>query len=145
MIRNLKIFIVMLLLTVLITVSGAGCSLITTTNAPPGSDTIKEAWDIITTGYVDPSKIDTANMTAAAIKGLIDTLEDPYTTYLTPEEFQLTQSSISGQFDGIGAVVSIRDGNLVICHPLQRFARGNTPALRPAISSRRLTANPPKG
>ena len=119
MIRNLKIFTVLLLLTVVVTISGAGCSLIPTTKAQPGTDTIKEAWDIITKGYVDPSKIDTANMTAAAIRGLIDTLDDPYTAYLTPEEFQLTQSSISGEFEGIGAVVSIRDGNLVIVAPFK--------------------------
>jgi carboxyl-terminal processing protease len=57
-------------------------------------------------------------MTRAAIAGIIDTLDDPYTTYLTPEEYKMGQSSISGQFEGIGAVVSLQDDKLVIVSPM---------------------------
>jgi carboxyl-terminal processing protease len=119
MIKKLKITAALLLVIAIILVGTGGCTLIPGGIAKTGqsTDVIKQAWDIITAGYVDPSRIDTANMTAAAIRGMIDTLHDPYTTYLTPEEFKMAQSSVSGEFEGIGAVVSIRDGNLVIISP----------------------------
>jgi carboxyl-terminal processing protease len=119
MIKKLKASAIVILLAALIAVYGTGCALIPTglPNSEPGVDVIKEAWDIISREYVDSSKLNSANMTGAAISGMIETLEDPYTAYLTPQEFELTQSGISGHFDGIGAVVGMREGNLVIVSP----------------------------
>jgi carboxyl-terminal processing protease len=52
-----------------------------------------------------------------AIKGLVDALGDPYSTYLSPEDFQNTLSDISGQFEGIGAEIGTVDatGKVVDC------------------------------
>jgi carboxyl-terminal processing protease len=52
-----------------------------------------------------------------AIKGLVEALGDPYSTYLTPEDFQNTLSDISGQFEGIGASIGTVDasGKAVDC------------------------------
>src|SRR3989304_6801292 len=84
-----------------------------------GTGVIKEAWDIIAGKYVEPDRLNSANMTRAAIQGIIDTLNDPYTTYLSPQEYSFSQSSISGEFDGIGAVVNVQDKNLVIVSPIK--------------------------
>ncbi len=98
---------------------GGGCLLNTSVNSntEDGIGTIKEVWDIINSKYVEPERLDSSNMTRAAIEGFIEALDDPYTTYLTPDEYQLSRSSISGEFEGIGAVVSIRDENLMIVYP----------------------------
>ncbi len=119
MIKNFKTIAATLAVIVITAICSTGCNFIPVeiSKAEPGIDTIKEAWDIISREYVESSKIDTANMTRAAISGIIETLDDPYTTYLTPEEFKISQSGISGEFDGIGAVVGERDGNLVIVYP----------------------------
>jgi carboxyl-terminal processing protease len=108
-----------LLLMIAIVVFSPGCSLIPTAvpKTGQGVDVIKQAWDIISKEYVEPSRLDSTNMTGAAIKGIIDTLNDPYTTYMTPEEYKTSQSSISGEFEGIGAVVSIQDNNPIIVSP----------------------------
>ena len=52
-----------------------------------------------------------------AIKGLVEALGDPYSTYLSPEDFQNTLSDISGQFEGIGAEIGTVDstGKTVDC------------------------------
>ncbi|HJW21759.1 MAG TPA: S41 family peptidase [Candidatus Limnocylindrales bacterium] len=52
-----------------------------------------------------------------AIKGLVAALGDPYSTYLSPEDFQNTLSDISGQFEGIGAEIGTVDstGKTVDC------------------------------
>jgi carboxyl-terminal processing protease len=119
MIKKCKFVAVLLLVIVIAAVSSAGCTLIPTGTSKTGPvvDVIKEALDIISHEYVEPSRLDSANMTGAAIRGIIETLNDPYTTYLTAEEYEVGQSSISGQFEGIGAVVNIRDNNPVIVSP----------------------------
>jgi carboxyl-terminal processing protease len=55
-----------------------------------------------------------------AIKGLVDALGDPYSTYLSPEDFQNTLSDISGEFEGIGAEIATVDasGKSVDCSTL---------------------------
>lgn len=79
---------------------------------------VNEAWDNLTTFYVEPARLNSENMTRGAIEGLIDALDDPYTAYLDPREFQLGQSTFSGEFEGIGAVVSLREDRLLIVSPV---------------------------
>ncbi len=104
-----------LLMVVIIVSFSAGCSLIpATTKASPGPDIIKQAWDIIQKNYVDPTHFNTENMTGAAIKGIIDALQDPYTTYLTPQEYKDAQSNFAGSYMGIGAVISVVSNNVTV-------------------------------
>jgi carboxyl-terminal processing protease len=49
---------------------------------------------------VDESKLDDASL-----KGIVDSLEDPYSHYLTPKEAKDFQESVSGEFDGVGMSV----------------------------------------
>jgi carboxyl-terminal processing protease len=49
---------------------------------------------------VDQSKLDDA-----ALKGIVDSLEDPYSHYLTPKEAKAFQESVSGEFEGVGMSV----------------------------------------
>jgi hypothetical protein len=41
-----------------------------------GPAIFSEAWDYLSAYYVDPTKLNTENMTRAAITGMIDTLDD---------------------------------------------------------------------
>ena len=43
-----------------------------------------------------------------AIKGLVQSLNDPYSQYLTNEEMRAMLSDLSGSFEGIGAVIESR-------------------------------------
>jgi carboxyl-terminal processing protease len=49
---------------------------------------------------VDKSKLDDA-----ALKGIVDSLQDPYSHYLTPDEAKALRESISGEFEGVGMSV----------------------------------------
>jgi carboxyl-terminal processing protease len=49
---------------------------------------------------VDESKLDDASM-----KGIVESLEDPYSHYFTPEEAKDFQESVSGKFEGVGMSV----------------------------------------
>ena len=45
-----------------------------------------------------------------AMRGMFETLDDPYSAYLGPDEFATTLADISGEFEGIGARMSVEDG-----------------------------------
>ncbi len=83
-----------------------------------GLDIVGQAWSTILTDYVDKSKINTDNMSRAAIEGMIGTLNDPYTSYLSAGNYKLGQSSLEGEFDGIGAYITVKDKQLTIIAPI---------------------------
>ncbi len=49
---------------------------------------------------VDQSKLDDASL-----KGIVESLDDPYSHYLTPKEAKSFQESVSGEFEGVGMSV----------------------------------------
>jgi carboxyl-terminal processing protease len=71
--------------------------------------------------------VETKTLVEGAIKGMVDSLGDPYSAYLTPEDYKASLQSISGQFEGIGVEVGTVDstGKTVDCTtfgPNCRFA-----------------------
>ena len=83
-----------------------------------GPEVIKQAWDIIFADYVDDEKLDSRALSGAAIKGILEELDDPYSSYLDIRDYQLSLSSLSGEFSGIGAQVAIQDNQLTIIAPI---------------------------
>ena len=51
-------------------------------------------------------EVDRNALVEGAIKGMIDSLGDPYSSYLTSDEYKATLQGINGQFEGIGAEIS---------------------------------------
>jgi carboxyl-terminal processing protease len=49
---------------------------------------------------VDESKLDDASL-----KGIVESLDDPYSHYLTPKEAGAFRESVSGEFEGVGMTV----------------------------------------
>src|SRR4030042_1482832 len=74
----------------------------TETVTPPGLDVVREAWNLILADYVDPTRISTTNMTGGAIEGIISSLNDPYTSYISPENYEIVQSNLQGGVDRLG-------------------------------------------
>lgn len=77
-----------------------------------------------------------------AIKGLVEALNDPYSQYLTGEEQQSMIDSLSGSFEGIGAVIEGRATDGAPCTPLGADCAltvvspiDNSPAQRAGIAS----------
>jgi carboxyl-terminal processing protease len=52
--------------------------------------------------------IDEQALVRGAIKGMVEALGDPYSSYLTPEEYQSGLQDLSGQFEGIGAEIGTK-------------------------------------
>ena len=53
--------------------------------------------------------VDRQAMIRGAIKGMVDSLGDPYSAYLTPDEYRQGLQDLSGQFEGIGAEIGTHD------------------------------------
>jgi len=129
--KAIKTLVIILLLGVILTLSfSAGCNLATKTE--PGLDqdldTVVEAWNTILQDYVDKDNIDTSAMSQAAIKGMLEALDDPHSSYLDPEDYQLSLASLEGKLEGIGAQVAIKEGQLMIIAPIP-----DSPAARAGI------------
>lgn len=63
-----------------------------------------------------------------AIRGLVASTEDPFSEYLTQEDYKELNSELQGSFDGIGAEISRRNGQVVIVSPLK-----DTPAYKAGL------------
>jgi carboxyl-terminal processing protease len=83
-----------------------------------------DAYRAVTERYAGGS-VDRRTIIEGAIKGMIGALGDPYSQYLTPEEFQQTLRDISGEFEGIGATIGTVDakGNTSSCSKIAADCR----------------------
>lgn len=62
--------------------------------------------------YIEPNEEDLQEM---MYKGLVAGLGDPYSAYMTAEEYKAYEESVTGEFEGIGITFSTdKDGNFVI-------------------------------
>jgi carboxyl-terminal processing protease len=76
-------------------------------------------WNTMKNGYVDSSKADSQEMIDGAIKGMVNSFEDPATLYFTAEETDKFNKQNSGKFfEGIGAELGYRDGLISIVTPI---------------------------
>ena len=69
--------------------------------------------------------VDRPALVQGAIKGMIAALNDPFSYYMTPDEFKASLQGISGQFSGIGTTVGTVDarGSNASCTPLSATCR----------------------
>lgn len=79
-----------------------------------------ETWNKLQERYVDQKKIDPKKMYYGAIKGMVASVEDPYTFFLTSEENKQTKDDLGGKFEGIGAQLGLKDNRIVIIAPLKK-------------------------
>lgn len=78
-----------------------------------------EAWSKIEEKYVDKKKIVPQKMFYGAIKGMVASMEDPYTFFLTPEENKQAKADLEGKFEGIGAQLGLKENRITIIAPLK--------------------------
>lgn len=78
-----------------------------------------EVWDRLGTNYFDKSKLDSQKMVLGAIKGMVSSLDDPYTVFLPPDEQKRTQEDLGGEFEGIGIQIGFKGTQLAVIAPLE--------------------------
>jgi carboxyl-terminal processing protease len=73
------------------------------------------------------TEVDLREVEYAACNGMLHTL-DPHSVLLSPEAYKEMNLSTSGQFGGLGIVISIRDQQLTVMNPMP-----GTPAFRAGV------------
>ncbi len=76
--------------------------------------------------YVDEVNAD--SLIKGAINGMLNSLKDPHTQYLTKEEYEQLRVTTEGEFGGIGAQIGVREDKIVIISPIE-----GTPAYRAGL------------
>jgi carboxyl-terminal processing protease len=76
-------------------------------------------WGELEGNYYDDSALSPDNMVYGAVKGMVESLDDPYTVFMTPDENKQFMASLEGTLEGIGAELTVEDKTLVIVSPLR--------------------------
>ncbi len=89
-----------------------------------------DVWDRLSRSYIDKKALDAQKMVYGAVKGMVASLDDPYTVFLPPKENKEAKDDLGGQFEGIGAQLGVKDKRIIVIAPLK-----GTPAERVGIKS----------
>ena len=114
-------------------------------------EVIDQVWQIVYRDYLDSSgdydsnnwiqlrkkllstKYDNSSESYEAIKGMLATLNDPYTRFLNPKEFKEMRIDTSGQLTGVGIQLSLdkNTNDLIVISPIE-----GTPAFEAGVQPR---------
>ena len=93
-----------------------------------------DAYDLVKAKYY--TEFDEELAVNGAINGLLESLGDPYSDYMTVEESKVFNESLSSSFQGIGAEVQERNGYIMVVSPIR-----NSPAERAGILPKDIILN----
>jgi carboxyl-terminal processing protease len=86
----------------------------------------KEVAEALQKQYVTP--LDAKAIEEAAIKGVIDSLKDPYVSFLPAEELMRFERELAGGFTGVGVQVRMIDNRLTVITPIE-----GSPAIKAGV------------
>jgi carboxyl-terminal processing protease len=89
-----------------------GAHVATTPGTPAGEETRFSAfWDVyqlIKSDFAGANKPSDDALVQAAIKGMMDSLNDPWSYYQAPSDFQNSLLNVGGQAEGIGVIIKLQ-------------------------------------
>lgn len=88
-----------------------------TNNSDAQLEPFYEVWDLVQTRYYE-QPLNEETLVEGAIVGMLESLEDTHTRYLSPADQEAAQRTFSGEYQGIGTVVEDVDGNITVVSPI---------------------------
>lgn len=88
-----------------------------------------KAYELLTQKYIN-TPLDPQKLMYGAAKGLYEAVGDPYTMFLPPDQNKDVNSALEGKYEGIGAELGLKDGQLVVVAPLD-----DSPAIAAGIKT----------
>ena len=85
--------------------------------------------ELVKSDYVE-KKVDDQKLIYGAIKGMLDSLDDPYTRFMEPKPFREMQMRMKGSYSGIGIYIGIKDKKITVISPIP-----DTPASKAGLRS----------
>lgn len=89
-----------------------------------------KVWGILSDKYVEATTTDTQKRIWSSIEGLAQSQGDPYTVFFPPVESKMFKSDITGNFEGVGMEIAIKDKVLTVVSPLK-----NSPAEKAGVKA----------
>ncbi|MFH1112243.1 MAG: S41 family peptidase [Patescibacteria group bacterium] len=86
-----------------------------------------KVWDYVQANYLEHPVSDT-KLFYGSLQGILASLGDPYSIFMDPETADKFNQELSGNFEGIGAEIGLKNDHLVIIAPLP-----GTPAERAGL------------
>ena len=80
-------------------------------------DLFWDVWDLTAAQYL-LRPVDAKKMLYGAIEGAVRSLGDPYTSFLTPDQNKVVADALNGTYEGIGAELGMKEGQLMVVAPL---------------------------
>ncbi len=106
--------------------SAVPSSVYNSSNGQPGGVDFSQfwkVWNIVNSEFVPTTKeattSDTKSEVYGAIQGMVASLGDPYTIFLTPSQNKNLESELSGSLEGVGMEVGVANGTLTVIAPLK--------------------------
>ena len=89
---------------------------------------VDEIYELIEKRYVDEEVVKEPEIGYGLARGLVSALDDPYSSFMTPQENKSFQDGLGGKLEGVGAELTMREGLLTVVSPLK-----NSPASQKGI------------
>jgi C-terminal peptidase (prc) len=89
--------------------------------------TFLQVYDLVKSEFLD-AKVEESKLEYGAIRGMLDSLEDPYTRFMEPKSFKSMQEERHGAFGGIGIQIGMREKHLAVISPME-----DTPAYKAGL------------
>ena len=93
-----------------------------------------EAYQRIKSNFYRPENAPDARLLKGAIEGMVESLGDPYSRYLSSDDYRQFnegfEKEVVEEFGGLGMQIEVRDGKLLVVAPLH-----DTPASRAGIEA----------
>ena len=92
-----------------------------------------KTWKVLNEKFVPAgtsTEVTTQEKIWGASQGLTNSLNDPYTVFMPPSDNKIFKEDISGNFEGVGMRIGIRDNILTVISPLE-----GTPASKAGIKN----------
>jgi len=77
-----------------------------------------EVYQYIQDYFYNPEQINDQEALYGAMRGMVEQLDDPYSEFLNPEDYQHWEQSLEGEFSGVGIEITIKDETLTVITPL---------------------------
>jgi len=91
------------------------------TNKPADVDfnLLWDAWRLIQNDYVKSDELNNQEMVYGAVRGLLSSLGDPYSTFFDPQEAKKFSENVTGNFSGIGIEIGVKKNILTVISPIK--------------------------
>ena len=76
-----------------------------------------EIYEIIQTRYIE--KVEPSKLMEGAVKGMLESLDDPYSSWISPVDYEMREMKQEGRLGGLGIGITTKEGFPTILHVLE--------------------------